>query len=161
MNKYWPNNWKKSLPNFLGEDFWSTFEDLDLENAEVETSQTNNNSNSNNSSGIKVNICEAGNELLCIFRLPGLVLEDVEVDVYDLTLEVVGTIQIDHKGFRPMHMELYQGPVRRKVKLPYPARHDKINATYQHGYLYLHLHRLIPSGETKQKLQVKTDDDET
>lgn len=157
MNKYWPKGWKDKLPNFLGEDFFSTFENFEMNDMENNPNPPGG-SNSNNYSSIKVNICESDNELLCIFRIPGLHLEDVEVDVYDMTLEIVGSVSIDHKGFRPVQLELYQGPVKRKVKLPYPARHDKIHATYKHGYLYVHLHRLFRNKETKQKLDIKDEE---
>jgi len=154
LNKYWPKAWKEKLPNFLGEDFFSGFENFetnDMDNPAPSTSGTNN----NNYSSVKVNICESDNELLCIFRIPGLNLEEVEVDVYDMTLEIVGTVSIDHKGFRPLQLELYQGPVKRQIKLPYPCRHDKINATYKHGYLYVHLHKLYRTKDTKQKLDIQ------
>lgn len=158
MNKYWPKKWNDKLPNFLGEDFFSSFDFMENNNNnETEPANMNNNNSNidpNNSSGIKVNLYEAENELLCIFRVPGLNLDDVIIDVYDRTLEVIGTVQIDHKGFRPIQLELYQGPVTRKVKLPYPARHDKIDAAYHHGYLYIRLHRLVRSKETKQKIKI-------
>ncbi|WP_171038062.1 Hsp20/alpha crystallin family protein [Aquibacillus sediminis] len=154
MNKYWPKKWNEKLPNFLGEDFFASFDFLEEEENGNNNNNNNNGNKVSNGSGIKVNICESENELLCIFRVPGLNLEDVEIDVYDKTLELVGTVGIDHKGFSPIHMELYQGPVMRKVQLPYPARHDKIDASYHHGYLYILLHRLIRSKETRQKLDV-------
>jgi len=159
LNKYWPKKWNNKLPNFLGEDFFSSFDCM--ENDEENPSQANTNSiDPNNSSGIKVNLYESENELLCIFRVPGLILEDVFIDVYDRTLEVTGRVEIDHKDFQPVQLELYQGPVTRKVKLPYPARHDKIDAAYQHGYLYIRLHRLIRSKETKQRIKIKDLDKE-
>jgi len=152
LNKYWPKAWKEKLPNFLGEDFFSSFENFEMNDMDnPNTSGTNN----NNYSSVKVNICESDNELLCIFRIPGLILEEVEVDVYDMTLEIVGTVSIDHQGFRPLQLELYQGPVKRQIKLPYPCRHDKINATYRHGYLYVYLHRLFRNKDTKQKLDIQ------
>ncbi|MUK88553.1 Hsp20 family protein [Ornithinibacillus sp. L9] len=159
MNKYWPKKWNEKLPNFLGEDFFSSFDFLENneEGSEVNNNNNNNNNQSNsvNTSSMKVDMCELENELLLIFRAPGLMLEDVEIDVYDKTLEISGYIQINHKGFRPIQSELYQGPVIRKVKLPYPCRHDKISASYQYGYLYVHLHRLIRTKETLKKLEIQ------
>lgn len=149
MNKYWPKEWMEKMPNFLGEDFFASFNNFE----ENDTGNSTKN-NTNNYSSVKVNICESDNELLCIFRIPGLNLEDVRVDIYDMTLEIVGTVNVDHKEFRPVQLELYQGPIKRQIKLPYPARHDKISSTYQHGLLYVHLHRLFRTNETKQKLDV-------
>lgn len=151
MNKYWPKKWNKQLPNFLGEDFFSSFDFLE-EDEQQSTADTHSPSQL---SGIKVNIYESANELLCIFRVPGLNLNDVHIDVYDKTLEITGRVQIDHLQFRPIHLELYEGPITRKVKLPYPVRHDKMDASYSSGYLYLRLHRLIRPKETEQKLKIK------
>lgn len=139
----WPYNWNEWMNHFLGETFFTDFEPL---------------KHSPDAANIKVNICESHNALLCIFQIPGLKLDEVEIDVYDRSLEVIGTVQIDQKGFKPIHLELYQGPVRKKVKLPFPARHDKIRATYHHGYLYVYLHRLIGSDKTKKKIHIETSD---
>lgn len=156
MNKYWPKNWNQHLPNFLGEDFFSNFDFLE----EAEEKQASSERSPKQTSGIKVNIYESANELLCIFRVPGLDLDDVLIDVYDRTLEITGRVQIHHHNFRPLQLELYEGPVTRKVKLPYPVRHDKMEASYSRGYLYLRLHRLIRSKDTEQKIKIKDLDTE-
>ncbi|MBM4765222.1 Hsp20/alpha crystallin family protein [Bacillus sp. B15-48] len=160
MNKYWPKNWKNKLPmpNFLGEDFFSTFEQF--ENMEVETESEPNQQISKHSrtAGIKVNIYESGHELLCIFRLPGLKLKEVDIDVYDKFLEVKGTVHIHDNGFRPIQQEIFQGSVFRKVELPYPVRTDKIDASYHHGYLLITLHRLIRSDLGKPKIVIHDHD---
>lgn len=167
MNKYWPKNWKQALPNFLGEDFFSSFEDFEGmfeannggENNSDNTNTNDNDNNTNNNnvnktiettSSIKVNIYESSNEVLCIFRLPGLKLKEVEINIYGITLEVTGKIHVAETGFRPIHCEIYQGPVHRKVTLPVPVRQDKVEASYNHGYLIIRLHRLIRP-EEKQK----------
>lgn len=151
MNKYWPKKWNEQLPNFLGDDFFSNFNFL--ENDEQKQAETKH--SPNQMSGIKMNMYESANELLCIFRVPGLDLEHVVIDVYDKTLEISGRIQIDHEQFHPVQLELYEGPVTRKVKLPYPVRHDKMDASYTSGYLYLRLYRLIRSNDTKQNIKIK------
>ncbi|MFD2043537.1 Hsp20/alpha crystallin family protein [Ornithinibacillus salinisoli] len=160
MNKNWPKKWNEKLPNFLGDDFFSSFDFLENmdEGSENDNDNNTNNNNKNsksaNNSSMNVDMCELENELLLIFRAPGLMLEDVQIDIYDKTLEISGYIQIDYKGFRPLHSELYQGPVFRKVKLPFPCRHDKMSASYHHGYLYVCLHRLIRTKETLKKLDI-------
>src|SRR5699024_535941 len=107
---------------------------------------------------IKFNICESHNALLCIFQIPGLKLDEVEIDVYDRSLEVIGTVKIDQKGFKPIHLELYKGPVRKIDKLPFPARNDKIHDKYHHEYLYEYLHQLIGSDKTKKKIHIESSD---
>ncbi len=160
MNKYWPKDWKKAipnLPNFLGEDFFSTIEHL--ENMDVDAENVTNN-NQHNISSIKVNIYESGHELLCIFRLPGLILREVDIDVYDRTLTLSGSVTIDDHGFRPIQEEIFEGIVRRKVELPYSVRTDRVEVSYHHGHLIVHLHRLIRSNESKPKIIIHDLDSE-
>lgn len=142
MNKYWPNNWKKSLPNFLGEDFFSSFENMDIESS---SSNTN----------VNMNIYESGHELMCIFALPGLKLEDVDIYVYEKTLEIRGAVHIDDDGFKLLHQEIYQGPVKRTVELPYAVRDDKVEALFKRGHLFIHLYRLIRPTQSKGKVIVQ------
>ena len=169
MNKYWPEEWKKKLPNFLGENFFSNFESFEnWENLDEFADQTNTNTNTNksnankdinNSSSIRVNMYESGHELLCVARLPGLVLKEVDIDIEDNIIEILGNVKVDHYGFRAIQEELYQGPVKRRFKLPYPVRKDKIDVSYKHGHLLIHLHRHFRSPEAKPKLQIEDLDD--
>ncbi|WP_059104085.1 Hsp20/alpha crystallin family protein [Shouchella shacheensis] len=148
MHKSRPNGWKKSLPSFLGEDFFSSFENMDFESSPGSTT-------SSTSSSSSVNIYESGHELLCIFALPGLKLEDVDIYVYEKTLEVRGTMHIDYNGFHLLHQELYQGPVMRTLELPYAVRDDKVEALFKRGLLFIHLHRLIRPNQSKNKIIVQ------
>ncbi|MBU8906373.1 Hsp20/alpha crystallin family protein [Desertibacillus haloalkaliphilus] len=143
MNNYLPNNWKDMLPKFLGDDFFSNFENL-----------------ANDNSPAKVNIYETGNELLCVFSLPGLKLEDVDIYAYERTLEVRGSVHVDFSGFRLIQEEIPQGPFKRTLELPYPVRDDKVDAAFQRGLLVIHLHRLIRSNQAKQKINIKNLDEE-
>ncbi len=152
MNKFWPmnnggangnNNWKKSMPSFLGEDFFSDFQNLLFD-----------------SSGPKINIYESGNEILCVFALPGLKLEDVDIYAYERTLEVRGTLHVDYNGFRLIQEEIPQGPFKRTIELPYPVRDDKVDASYQRGVLVVHLHRLIRSTKVNKKVNIQNLDEE-
>lgn len=160
LNKYWPEEWKKKLPNFLGEGFFQNFESFEnWENVEFETEKTGAAANKatkkvdvNNSSSIRINIYESGHELLCIARLPGLEIKNVDIDVYDSTLEISGTVRVKNNGFRAIQEEIYQGPVRRRVSLPYPVRQDKISASYKHGHLMILLHRHLRSEDSKPKI---------
>ncbi|WP_034742768.1 Hsp20/alpha crystallin family protein [Halalkalibacter wakoensis] len=143
MNRNWPNHWKKSLPNFLGEDFFSAFENMDVEG------------NSSSHAEVSMNIYESGNELLCIFATPGLKLEDVDIYVYEKTLEVRGNINIDYNGFRLVHQEIPQGPIQRTVELPFAVRDDKVEALFKSGHLFIHLHRLFRPNQANNKIIVQ------
>lgn len=136
-------NWKKALPNFLGDDFFSDFQNLIFD-----------------SNGPKINIYESGNEMLVTFALPGLKLEEVDIYAYERTLEVRGTLHVDYNGFRLVHEEITQGPFKRTIELPFPVRDDKVDASYQKGVLIVHLHRLIRSTPIKKKVNIHNLDDE-
>ncbi|WP_139367523.1 Hsp20/alpha crystallin family protein [Bacillus alkalicellulosilyticus] len=142
MNNHFPNNWKGMLPNFLGDDFFSSFNQL-----------------ATNSSTTKVNIYESGNELIVVFSLPGLKVEEVDIYAYERTLEVRGTVHIDFNGFRLVQEEMVQGPIKRSIELPFPVKEDKVDAAYQRGMLVIHLHRLIRPNQVKQKINIKNLDE--
>lgn len=131
-------NWNKGLPNFMGDDFFSEFKNLMFDN-----------------NGPKVNIYESGNEILVIFSLPGLKMEDIDIYAHEKTLEVRCTIHTDYQGFRLIQDEILQGPVKRTIELPYPIRDDKVDASYQRGLLSIYLHRLIRTNNIKNKIKVK------
>ncbi|MGO4889709.1 Hsp20/alpha crystallin family protein [Anaerobacillus sp. MEB173] len=143
MNNNFPDNWKKLLPGFLGDDFFSSFENLGFE-----------------TNAFKVNVYESGNEVLCVFAIPGLKIEDVDIYVYQRTIEVRGNVHLDYNGFRLIQEEIPQGSVKRTLELPYPVREDKVDASYQRGMLMIHLHRLIRPNQVKKKVSVKNLDDE-
>lgn len=138
MNRNWPSHWKKTLPKFLGEDFFASFENIASEN-----------------SGASVNIYESSNEVLCVFAIPGLKLDEVDIYAYERTLEVRGTIHFDFNGFRLIQEEIPQGPIKRTIELPFPVRDDKVDASYFRGTLIIHLHRLIRPEHARNKIQIK------
>ncbi|WP_216828686.1 Hsp20/alpha crystallin family protein [Alkalihalobacterium elongatum] len=143
MNNHFPNGWQKMIPKFLGDDFFSNFDQVNFQNV-----------------GTKVNIYENGNELLCVFALPGLKLEDVDIYSYERTLEVRGTIHSNFNGYRLIQEEFPQGPFKRTIELPFPVREDKMDASFQRGLLIIHLHRLIKPNQMKQKIKIKNLDEE-
>lgn len=143
----WPNSqWKKSLPKFLGEDFFSEFQGIFPD--------------SYSNSGTRVNMYESGNELICIFALPGLKLEEVDIYAYQKTLEVRGTLHIDYSGYRLIQEEIVQGSFKRTIELPFPVRDDRVDASYKNGILIIHLHRLIQKNQINNKVNIKQLDEE-
>ncbi|WP_096201838.1 Hsp20/alpha crystallin family protein [Bacillus sp. FJAT-45350] len=136
-------NWKDSIPDFLGNDFFSEFKGLV----------------SDNNGSARANIYESGNEIICTLSLPGLKLEEVDIYVYQRTLEIRGTLHFDYQGYRLIQEEISQGTIKRSIELPYPVRDDMVDATYRNGILIIHLHRLIQSNKVRKKVNVKNLDD--
>ncbi|WP_209124776.1 Hsp20/alpha crystallin family protein [Alkalihalobacillus sp. BA299] len=139
MNKFNQlQQWKKSLTKFMDDDFWVDFQEMMYENTP------------------KINLYESGNELFCLVALPGLKdVSQIDVYAYKRVLEIKGLIHLRFPNFRLIQEELLHGRFERTIELPYPVRDDKVEATYQNGILYVHLHRLISASEEKKRVNIQ------
>ncbi|QFT87431.1 Hsp20/alpha crystallin family protein [Bacillus sp. THAF10] len=130
-------DWRKQWDQFFGDEFWKGFEPY-FENMQTQT-----------------NIYKSENEILCVMCLPGLVNPDqVQLYVRPQQLEVKGQINLNIHGYELIDEGIAQGEFERSFELPYPVRDDKVDATYENGILYIHLHRHILS-DTKRQVYVR------
>ncbi|MCZ0755927.1 Hsp20/alpha crystallin family protein [Anoxybacillus sp. J5B_2022] len=135
-------DWTKQWEHFFQHDFWENFQPF-----------FQNNQKSTSSSG--VNIYKKENELLIVVCLPGLEsLEHVELYTYYKTLEIKATINLQFEGFELVEEGIFQGTWERTIPLPFTVKEERIEATYHHGLLIIHLHRLIPE-ERKKRIEIK------
>ncbi|MBU8906369.1 Hsp20/alpha crystallin family protein [Desertibacillus haloalkaliphilus] len=132
------NNWKGSISDVLGDDFFSEFQELF----------------SDYSRGIRANIYERGQQLICAVQLPGLKLTDVDIYVNNKRLEVRGDISIDDGDRRLLHEEIPQGTMSRTIELPFTVRDDQVDVTYRKGLLVIHLQRFIQTEKLNNKTTV-------
>lgn len=131
-------DWKKNMDHFFSDNFWNEFEGVIKPNIP------------------QINIYQSDHELLCIVSMPGL--DDLyQIDIYVdfATLELKGTIDIDHGGGTVTQEEILQGVFERSISLPFPVRADKMKATYKNGLVYIQLHRLISDSSQKNKVHVQ------
>ncbi|MBA2876830.1 Hsp20/alpha crystallin family protein [Thermaerobacillus caldiproteolyticus] len=134
-------DWTKQWEHFFDGDFWGSFQPF---------LPTNTNKKS---SGI--NIYKKDNELLIVACLPGLEkIEDVELYTYYKTLEIKAIINLQFKGFELIEEGIFQGTWEKTIPLPFAVKEDRIEATYHHGLLLIHLHRMIPDNR-KKKIEIK------
>lgn len=134
-------DWRKQFGHFFGEEFWNGFEPL------LQNNQT------------QMNLYKGENEILVVLAIPGLEnVEEVDVYAHYQTLEIRGEVNLNFRGFELQEEGIFQGRFERVVQLPYPVREDKVEASYHHGLLMIHLHRLI-SESNKRKIAVKRIDD--
>lgn len=132
------NKWQQNFHKFLDDDFWIDFKDIMFDK------------------GPKVNIYESGNEVICLIFLPGLKdVNSVNLFTYKQVLEISGKLQFHIPHFRLIQEELLQGDFKRSIELPFPVRDDKIEATYHHGILTVHLHRLLSNPEHRNRISIK------
>jgi HSP20 family protein len=135
------NDWKKQWNQFFNNDFWGQFEPF----LDTTTSST--------STG--VNIYQRENELLVVIALPGLERADqVEVYTHYKTLEIKTEIHLQFKNFELIEEGIFQGAFKKIIELPFPVNEQRVEAIYENGLLFIHLHRLIPD-RIKRKIQVK------
>jgi HSP20 family protein len=140
--KNW-HSWKKNLDSFLGDEFFHNFEGIFQYNHFPQ-----------------VNVYQTENEIIVVASIPGLHdMNSVDVYVEHQTIELKGRVDIKFKGFRLAQDELFNGNFERKIQLPFPVKDDRVDATYQNGLLIIHLHRLIPEDNYKQKISVRKIDD--
>ncbi|WP_230501274.1 Hsp20/alpha crystallin family protein [Sutcliffiella rhizosphaerae] len=126
-------DWRKQWDQFFGDEFWNGFEPY-FENMQTQT-----------------NLYKSENELLCVMSLPGLINpENVQLYVRPQKLEVKGQIHLNIQGYELIEEGIAQGEFQRTFELPFPVRDDKMDATYENGLLYIHLHRHIISDKKRQ-----------
>ncbi|WP_026908083.1 Hsp20/alpha crystallin family protein [Paucisalibacillus globulus] len=137
------SDWKRNMDHFFGEQFWDQFEGILKPTIP------------------QINLYQTDNEILCIANIPGINdLEKIDIYVDYATMELRGTIDIGHSVGTVVKEEILQGVFERKVTLPFPVRSDKIKATYNHGLLYIQLHRFISSSSRKNRVSVELLEDE-
>ncbi|WP_170885512.1 Hsp20/alpha crystallin family protein [Bacillus alkalicellulosilyticus] len=134
MDKSWQGNSWNEVEDFLGDDFFSEFQGLLQQKQEQEP---------------KANLYMSGKNIICIFTLPGLTLEDVEIYAEKKTIEIRGTRHLDYPGFRLLQEEIEQGPFKRTLELPYSIEVQEVKSSYQKGVLMIHLLRASNEGQKK------------
>ena len=134
------SDWRKNFDQFFGDEFWNGFEPM-LQNMQTQT-----------------NLYKNENEILCLLALPGLVNPDeVELYIRPQHIEVKGRIHLPvppDSNFELSEEGIFQGDFERIVELPFTVRDDKVDATYENGLLFIHLHRNIPNN-TKRKVLIQ------
>lgn len=88
--------------------------------------------------------------------LPGLSVDDVDVELEDHTLTISGSIgdTIEEEGDRYHYRERYSGAFRRSLRLPNTVDAEKVEASFNQGVLNINLPKL-PQAQPK-RIEVKS-----
>ncbi|CDQ20631.1 Hsp20/alpha crystallin family protein [Halobacillus karajensis] len=141
MNQF--NDWKNNLDRFFGQDFWGDFEGIMKPAIPA------------------INLYQYDNELLCFVNIPGMNHpKNVDVLVDHSTLTLTGKIEINHRGGHQIKSEIADGAFERSIELPFPVRHDKVEATYKHGLLIVQMHRYISDSTRQRPITIRHLEDE-
>ncbi|MBM7646601.1 HSP20 family protein [Scopulibacillus daqui] len=117
--------WKKSVSDFLGRDFWHDFQDIFMREWPL------------------INIYESSSTIYCLIALPGLVnQEDVRIFINHQTITLKGRVSYPVNGYQTIHEEFSNGHFERTIELPHPVYQKPIDAVYKKGLLTLILKRI-------------------
>jgi len=89
-----------------------------------------------------VNLKEEDNEYLLTAELPGMDLNDIEVDVDKDTLTLKGEKKYEHEETKEGRWHLYErsyGTFERSFTLPRAVEADKVRAVFENGILTVHM----------------------
>ncbi|MGV2620780.1 UNVERIFIED_CONTAM: Hsp20/alpha crystallin family protein [Halobacillus marinus] len=136
MNQF--KDWKTNMDRFFGHEFWDDFDGMMKPPIPA------------------VNIYQYDQELLCYVNIPGMDKpKNIDVLVDHTTLTLKGKISFNKRGGKQVKSEIPDGMFERTIDLPFPVRHDKIDATYQHGLLIIKLQRYITDATNQRPVQIR------
>ncbi len=97
----------------------------------------------------QINVSETDNEIRVTAELPGVGLDDLQVDVTDDMVVIRGEKRLERNdGDENYHfVERAYGSFQRTVQLPFAADPDQIRASFENGVLTI----LVPKSEQQQR----------
>ena len=102
-----------------------------------------------------INVYGNDEKLLLTSEIPGLDMEDLNINIQGRTLTISGSRKSTEAGEdeRIVLNERSSGNFSRSMNLPYEAEADKVEANYENGVLRIHLPRA--ERERPRKIPVK------
>ncbi|MCX6090472.1 MAG: Hsp20/alpha crystallin family protein [Candidatus Atribacteria bacterium] len=95
-----------------------------------------------------VDIQEDEKEVVLFFDLPGVIQQDVEINVTDEQLSIKGERKNGEEKRKILRRERTVGPFSRSFELNIPVQVGNVSASYKNGVLEIHLPK---SGEGKPR----------
>ncbi len=134
------SDWKKTVNNFLGKDFWNDFQDLFSKEWPT------------------YNLYESDSGYLCQISLPGLKnLEDVRISIDHTKLIIKGNAHYHVSGFSVVSEELHKGPFERTIPFLNPVETEPVEAIYKKGMMMIQLKKL--QGQEISEIIIDPDED--
>ena len=98
----------------------------------------------------QINVSETGHEIRVTAELPGVDLNDLEVDVTDDMLVIRGEKRLERsdEGENYHFVERTYGSFQRTVQLPFSADPDHVQASFDNGVLTI----VIPKSDDQQRM---------
>ncbi|MBU7585154.1 MAG: Hsp20/alpha crystallin family protein [Nostoc sp. TH1S01] len=86
-----------------------------------------------------IELIDAGDSLILKAQLPGIVAQNLDVQVTRDTVSISGDRQHQNQNTNYLHSEFRYGKFQRVVNLPVAVQNDKVQAEFQDGILTLTL----------------------
>lgn len=91
-----------------------------------------------------IELIDAGDNLILKAQLPGIEGKDVEIQVTQKAVAIVGEYPTEQKeDQRQLHSEFRYGKFQRILQLPYPIQNDQVKADFTNGILTLTLPKVV------------------
>jgi HSP20 family protein len=91
-----------------------------------------------------IELIDAGDNLILKAQLPGIEGKDVEIQVTQKAVAIVGEYRTEQReGARHLHSEFRYGKFQRVLQLPYPIQNDQVKADFTNGILTLTLPKVV------------------
>lgn len=134
---------------------WEPFDDFDRIFRDMSSLPALKMSNTN--FDLACDVYEDGNNLIAEMNLPGLVGEDIDVEVEDNHLHVSGKREEVQEKKEKSHYakEIRRGSFERLIPLPSVVEQSSVEAEYVDGVLKVTMPKREDSGDNKVKVKVK------
>lgn len=88
-----------------------------------------------------VDVAENGSELILRAELPGMKMDDIDIELIGDVLTLRGERRFDNESASEnyVRVERAYGRFQRSFTLGFPVEHDDVNASYRDGILEIHL----------------------
>ena len=132
---------------------WEPFDDFDR----IFRDMSLVNRSANPGYDMAVDVYEDGNDLVAEMNLPGLKVDEIDVEVEDNYLRIAGRREEVQEKKEKSHYakEIRRGSFERVVALPDLVDQDNVSAEYQSGVLKVRMPKRPQQEEKRVKVQVK------
>ncbi|GET39482.1 Hsp20/alpha crystallin family protein [Microseira wollei] len=91
-----------------------------------------------------IELIDAGDNLILKAQLPGIEGKDVEIQVTQKAVAIVGEYRTEQReGARQLHSEFRYGKFQGVLQLPYPIQNDQVKVDFTNGILTLTLPKVV------------------
>lgn len=100
-----------------------------------------------------MDVVEDSDDIIVIADLPGVIKDDMKIDLTEDTLEITAQFNVKSEGENFVRKERHYGKVNRIISLPSKIKLNKSSAVFENGVLTI----VLPKLENNNSFEVKVD----